>query len=62
MYQGFVTLGLLNDVAEFTGLFSQYNITEIEYHIINTNYTGVEINQATGMTLDTAQGYVCVGF
>lgn len=55
VYQGFVTLGLLNDVSEFTGLFSQYKITEIEYHIINTNYTDVQIAQQTGMTLGTAQ-------
>lgn len=55
VYQGFVTLNVLNDIAEFTGLFSQYKITEIEYHIINANYTDVNIAQSTGMTLGTAQ-------
>jgi len=55
VHQGFVTLNLLNDTAELTGLFSQYKITEIEYHILNSNYTDISITQGSGMTLGTAQ-------
>ena len=49
VYQGFATLNLCPDVTDFTNLLSQYRITEVEYHIINSNYTGVEISQGTGM-------------
>ena len=44
VYQGFDTLNFGHDVADFTNLFSQYWITEVEYHIINSNYTGVKIS------------------
>jgi len=51
VYQGFATISLRPDATDCTNLFSQYRITEVEYHIINSNYTGVEISQGIGMTL-----------
>ena len=40
VYQGFATINPCPDVTDCTNLISQYRITEVEYHIINSNYTG----------------------
>ena len=56
VHQGFATINFCPDVTDCTNLFSQYRITEVEYHIINSNYTGVEISQGTGMPLVPDKG------
>lgn len=50
IYQGLVTLNLLPNQSEFTNLFSQFKITELEYHFINQVFTEVNITQASGVT------------
>ena len=49
VHQMLCTEGLLPSTfapmaKSFTNLFSQYWITEVEYHIVNSNYTGIEIS------------------
>lgn len=50
IYQGLVTLNLLPNQSDFTNLFSQFKITELEYHLINQVYTEVNITQSSGVT------------
>lgn len=50
IYQGLVTLNLLPNQSDFTNLFSQFKITELEYHFINQVYTEVNVTQAGGVT------------
>ena len=49
IYQGLVTLNLLPNQSDFTNLFSQFKITELEYHFINTVMTDVDVGQTTGI-------------
>jgi len=54
IYQGFVSLGLLPNATEFTNLFSQFRITELEYYIINAQTTDIVEGQSSGFTPTTS--------
>lgn len=58
--QQFFTLDLLPNYTDFTNLFSQYRVKELTYHLINCNFTEVEIAQGTGLTLGTNARNLCV--
>lgn len=58
--QQFFTLDLLPNYTDFTNLFSQYRVKSLTYHLINCNYTQVEIAQGTGITLGTNARNLCV--
>lgn len=44
IFEGFGKLDLLPNYAEFQALFSQYRITEMEYHFLNCMYTNVIVD------------------
>lgn len=60
--QQFVSLSLLPNFADVKSLFSQYKITELEYHLINCVATDVNITQGGGVTLNTSQRNLPVYF
>ena len=43
IFEGFGKLDLLPNYAEFQALFSQYRVTEMEYHFLNCMYTSVDV-------------------
>lgn len=43
IFEGFGKLDLLPNFSEFQALFSQYRITEMEYHFLNCMYTSVDV-------------------
>jgi len=58
--QQFFTLDLLPNHTDFTNLFSQYRVKSMTYHLINCNYTDIQIAQGSGMTLATNARNLCV--
>jgi len=58
--QQFFTLDLLPGYTDFTNLFSQYKVKSLTYHLINCNFTDINIVQASGMTLGTNARNLCV--
>jgi len=61
--QSIAYLGLLPNSTDFTSLFSQFKITELEYHIINVIATELAVPQNLSVTSYTAakNGAVYIG-